>query len=58
MFSTRPSPDLVQLLIEKHPELPPESWRQHEDVLISFHYPEEYVIETTDSIRQPSDNIS
>ena len=53
MFSEIPSPDIVQLLFQRHPELPPESWRQHEDVFISFHNPEKYVIETTNNIRQP-----
>lgn len=50
-FSLRPTQAILDLCIRKHSDLPPESWRQREDVLISFHIPDHYVIETTESIQ-------
>jgi hypothetical protein len=57
-FSLIPTPTILQLCIKKHPDLKPKSWRQYEDILISFDLPDHYVIETTKSIRQPSMNGS
>ncbi len=53
MFISRPTPAMLQLCTDKHPNLRPESWRQRDNILISFDIPDKYVIETTETILQP-----